>query len=334
MTVVTLFAKVINEYSECIVGSLIVKRLLIPLIAVLGLIFGFFMMYRGTLTPRAAEIRYMPARSPYNVYIATEGIVEAGNENCSLGVPFSEVIEAVYAKVGDHVCKGQKLFTLDTRQLKADLKEAQANFVVACTHASSQIQIFSYYENLCDKNAVSKRDYIDAYFAKAKAIDQMRASLARVQQVQMQINRSTICSPLDGVILQDEVQVGEIANQNSFNKAPFIVCGDIDYVQIRIDIAEEDAWRYVAGAAATAFVRGNSSIEIPLEYDYIEPLIVPKKTLTGSDFEAIDTRVLQVIYRFDKKSYPIYVGQLLDVYIDASCHKNHYSNQEYNDTSL
>jgi hypothetical protein len=66
-----------------------------------------------------------------------------------------------------------------------------------------------------------------------------------------------------------------------------------------------------------AYVRGNSSISMPLKFSYIEPLIVPKQTLTGSDFERVDTRVLQVVYLFEKNSHPVYIGQLLDVYMEA-----------------
>jgi HlyD family secretion protein len=40
--------------------------------------------------------------------------------------------------------------------------------------------------------------------------------------------------------------------------------------------------------------------------------------LTGGPTERVDTRVLQVIYGFERGSLPIYVGQQMDVYIDAS----------------
>lgn len=294
-----------------------IRRLVIPLIAVVGLIFGIVMMYRGTATPPVAPLKYHPPKSPYKVHIAAEGIIESGGENYSLGVPFSQIISQVYVDVGDRVVKGQPLFQLDTRQLVADQAVAQAAYILACTNFALQSQQFLYYEQLVDKNAVSKKEYTAAYYAKQDALSRVRVALAQVRQIGMQIERSTICSPVDGVVLQDAVRVGEVANQNSFSKVPLIVCGDVSHVQIRIDIAEEDAWRYVAGAPATAFVRGNADIIVPLEFDYIEPLIVPKKTLTGSDMEAVDTRVLQVLYRFNKDQYPIYVGQLLDVYIQA-----------------
>ena len=93
--------------------------------------------------------------------------------------------------------------------------------------------------------------------------------------------------------------------------------GDIDRYQLRVNIAEEDAWRVIKGAPATAFVRGNAAIKIPLTFSYLEPYIVPKELLTGSDTERVDTRVLQIIYTFDPKDLPVFVGQLLDVYVEA-----------------
>jgi hypothetical protein len=71
------------------------------------------------------------------------------------------------------------------------------------------------------------------------------------------------------------------------------------------------------GARAVAYVRGNSSITTPLQFVRIEPFIVPKRSLTGDTTERVDTRVLQVIYAFEPGDLPVYVGQQMDVYIDA-----------------
>ncbi|MDR4472557.1 MAG: hypothetical protein MRJ92_07865 [Nitrospira sp.] len=55
---------------------------------------------------------------------------------------------------------------------------------------------------------------------------------------------------------------------------------------------------------------------IPLTFVRIEPYIVPKKSLTGENTERVDTRVLQVIYRFERSAFPVYTGQQVDVFID------------------
>jgi hypothetical protein len=48
-----------------------------------------------------------------------------------------------------------------------------------------------------------------------------------------------------------------------------------------------------------------------------EPFVVPKRSLTGDSTERVDTRVLQIIYRVERDALPLFVGQQLDVFIDA-----------------
>jgi hypothetical protein len=49
-----------------------------------------------------------------------------------------------------------------------------------------------------------------------------------------------------------------------------------------------------------------------------EPFVVPKKSLTGDSTERVDTRVLQVIYQIENGNLPLFVGQQMDVFIDAN----------------
>ena len=65
------------------------------------------------------------------------------------------------------------------------------------------------------------------------------------------------------------------------------------------------------------YLRGNRSIQTPLTFLRFEPYVVPKQSLTGSATERVDTRVLQAIYRFERKNLPIFVGQQMDVFIEA-----------------
>jgi len=72
-----------------------------------------------------------------------------------------------------------------------------------------------------------------------------------------------------------------------------------------------------AGVSATAFLRGDRDIQTPLKFVRFEPFVIPKTSLTGDTTERVDTRVLQVIYSFDRGQLPIYVGQQMDVFIEA-----------------
>src|SRR5207249_7949900 len=98
---------------------------------------------------------------------------------------------------------------------------------------------------------------------------------------------------------------------------PLMLLGDTEHLHVRVDVDENDAWRIKPNAAAVAQVRGNSSLSTPLKFVRIEPYVVPKKSLTGESSERVDTRVLQILYSFEGGKLPIYVGQQMDVFIDA-----------------
>ena len=97
-----------------------------------------------------------------------------------------------------------------------------------------------------------------------------------------------------------------------------MVLGDTRQVNVRTDIDENDAWRFSPGARAIAYVREtNPDLHTELKFVRVEPYVVPKKSLTGDTTERVDTRVLQVLYGFPHDQLNVYVGQQMDVYIEA-----------------
>jgi len=64
-------------------------------------------------------------------------------------------------------------------------------------------------------------------------------------------------------------------------------------------------------------VRGNPALKTPLTFVRFDPYVLPKTSLTGSSTERPDVRVLDVVYSFPRAALPVYVGQQMDVFIDA-----------------
>jgi HlyD family secretion protein len=137
-----------------------------------------------------------------------------------------------------------------------------------------------------------------------------------IKVVQADIDRSIIKAPMDGTILQIKAHIGETA-QTIMPEETVMVFGALDPLHIRVDIDEEEVWRVEKNSPGKAFVRGNSFINVDLDFLYIEPLMIPKKSLTGDNTERVDTRVLQIIYKLEKQNLPIFTGQIMDVFIKA-----------------
>ncbi len=117
-------------------------------------------------------------------------------------------------------------------------------------------------------------------------------------------------------MLQVNVRPGEYVGATA--GPALIVLGSVTQLHVRVDIDEYDIPRFVTDAPARATLKGQPTDFFPLKFVRIEPYVVPKKSLTGDNTERVDTRVLQVIYAIDTTGKRLFVGQQLDVFIDAS----------------
>ena len=138
---------------------------------------------------------------------------------------------------------------------------------------------------------------------------------AEVKAARVEIDRLTVYAPLEGDILQINIRPGEYAPSGQ-SPQPLILLGNLDKVHVRVDIDENDSWRFQPEAPAVASIRGNPQFRTDLTFEYIEAYVVPKRSLTGDSTERVDTRVMQVVYSFKRGKFPVYPGQLMDVYID------------------
>jgi len=139
---------------------------------------------------------------------------------------------------------------------------------------------------------------------------------AVVERVRADLDRLTVRAPVDGMILKLDVRVGEYAPTGRLSE-PLIVMGNIEPLHVRVDINEEDSWRVQSGIPAIASVRGDSGRKLKLSFVRFEPYVIPKRHLSGASTERVDTRVLQAIYRIERADASVFVGQQLDVFIDA-----------------
>lgn len=164
--------------------------------------------------------------------------------------------------------------------------------------------------------AVAEAGVEGARAAAASAASRAAAAAARTSAAKVELERLTVTAPKAGTVLRVSARPGEFA-MAGFGAGELMVLGDTATLHIRVDIDENDAWRVKAGAKARAAARGNSDLAVDLSFVRIEPLVVPKRNLTGDSAERVDTRVLQVVFAFtpDPK-IPLYVGQQMDVFIE------------------
>jgi multidrug resistance efflux pump len=139
---------------------------------------------------------------------------------------------------------------------------------------------------------------------------------AQAEQTETEIERTAVRAPVAGHILQVNVHLGEYVGAQPGQA--LILMGDLSAYHVRVDIDEHDIPRFRSMAPARASVRGHADREITLSFVKLEKYVAPKKSLTGDNTERVDTRVLQAIYKIEPGDQAVFVGQQLDVFIDAA----------------
>jgi multidrug resistance efflux pump len=312
-----------------------------------------------------------PPASPYDHAIAATGIVEASDRNYNLAPPISGELSALYVKENDIVHRGDKLYTIDDREQRTVVEQANANVAKAqATIQTAQSDILTQQANLNSAKAAvetAKATYDDAAqiaerneglhkdgiisdqanmtSAKTGDADKARWQQATAQELQAEaqlnnaqaslteqqanlqtmiatrdqqqvlLDKMTVRAPADGKILQVNNRVGEYLS-NTSGTSP-VLFGDTNSLMVRVDVDEINASHVMAGSTATAMLKGDSTRQFPMQFVRIVPYMVPKENLTGSNSERVDVRVLQLEFRFDPPSFPVYVGQQVDVFIHA-----------------
>ncbi len=300
------------------------------LVAIAGIVFGIHVVQTGAKPVPVAQPVVAPSRPAFKHYIAGAGIVEAASENIQISTPIPGMVTEIPVHIGQQVNEGDLLFKIDTRDLDAELKVRESALEVARakidemqSNVDDAQQMYDSYLAVIAKGAVTKEEFNRRKFSLVGAKSRMQQAMAdiasaqsQVDQTRSDIDRRRITAPITGQIIQIKIHLGEYAQVGPLATS-LMVMGDTRKLHIRVDIDENDAWRFSKNADAIAYVRGNPSLSSHVKYVMTEPYVVPKTSLTGSPGERVDTRVLQVLFQLDPSKLDVFVGQQMDVYVEV-----------------
>lgn len=322
------------------IKSLSFTRQILPVIAVLGLVLAAFYILSGQPDRELSDPDREPPRAPEALAdaarVAGSGVVEPSSELVQIGSALSGLVTGVFVRPGERVSEGQTLFTVDDRQVRAQLREseaaigeARAAIAEAQSAEATASRQLALYRSVDDPAAVSRSEVIRAEGEASAAAERLRLARARLDAAQArgasartEIGRLTVRAPIAGEILAVNIRKGEyVSTMGGGGSQPFIEMGQTQPMHVRIDIDEEQAPRVALGEPATVSPRGAADQQVKASFVRAEPLVVPKRSLTNSAAERVDVRVLQVIYELPVGATGdagiFRVGQQVDAYIPA-----------------
>lgn len=168
----------------------------------------------------------------------------------NVGTQVTGIIEHLYADFNDHVEKGQLLAELEKTLLESELQSADANMASAEASFEYAKQNYERDKKLHDEQLISdyefqtsKRDFDVARlsYEKSKA-DRVRAA--------KNLNYAEIYSPIDGIVISREVEVGQTV-VSSMNVADLYVIADLENMRVVGNVDEADIGQVKVGQHVT-----------------------------------------------------------------------------------
>ncbi|MDI1472198.1 MAG: efflux RND transporter periplasmic adaptor subunit [Thermodesulfovibrio sp.] len=234
------------------------KLLIILAIAVMAVLAGIIIAFSGS-----KKIQFKTAKIQKGEI--TQTVRATGNVNpvttIIVGTRVSGTIVALYADYNSKVKKGQLIAQIDSTPFENELKQAEAELLnTKATLFKAEVTLKDAERTLKRKQELFKRDLIarseldDAETAYNTARAQYEIALAQVKkaeaglrQAKTNLGYTRIVSPVDGVVIAKNVEVGQTVAASFQTPTLFTIAPDLTKMQVDTNVDEADISKIKTG---------------------------------------------------------------------------------------
>jgi HlyD family secretion protein len=161
-------------------------------------------------------------------------------DTVSVGTQVSGTIKYVYADFNSKVKKGQLVAELDKSLLQAQVNQNLANVAVMQSQYDYQKSNFDRQSLLFQTGAISKADFENAQYQQNSSKASLVSAQAQLQASEKNLSYASIYSPVDGVVLQRNVNIGQTVASSFNTPTLYIIAKDITKMQVQAAVDEAD----------------------------------------------------------------------------------------------
>lgn len=227
----------------------ILKKILIIAAIVIALLLIWFLFFHKKTVPVTVL-----AEKPTTGYIA-QSVTATGKiepvDTVTVGTQISGILQYLYVDFNSKVKKGQLLAQLDKSllqatldQVKGILQNAQSQLVFAKNNFNRQSILFK-------TDAISKADYDTAVNTLDAAKASVASAAAQVRSGEKNLSYANIYSPIDGVVLNRNISIGQTVAASFSTPTLFIIAKDITKMEVEANVDEADIGDVKAGNRAS-----------------------------------------------------------------------------------
>lgn len=248
--------------------------IIVLIFAAIGAVWYWFAAANAPRQP--LYITQTPTTGDIIVTVIATGTVEPTNQ-VEISSELSGTVSSVEKDFNDTVKKDEPLAWLDTVSLEANLAHAEATLAGAEARlVEAQITLdeteaaFDRSVLLEEKGLTSTEVFLSTRASYRRAQSSLKSAEANVaiaradlESRKTDLEKACICSPIDGVVLERNVDVGQIVAASFSAPILYTLAEDLTRMQVQVDIDEADIGRVNENDIATFTVESHRNLEFP-----------------------------------------------------------------------
>jgi HlyD family secretion protein len=231
---------------------------IVILLAAIGGAGGAYYMRMGTKEPEVRTTQI--TRGDVVEAVQATGTLEAVT-TVQVGTQVGGIVQDLYADFNDIVKQGQVIARLDPTILDTQIEQQRANVTrsqadlerLRVTLADAQ-QKLERAKALFEKSLLPRTELETAEVTVKSAEAQIRSSEAGLVQAKSQLNtaqvnrqHTVITAPIDGIVIQRSVELGQTVNAGMSAPTLYILAADLTKMQVNANIDEADVGKMRPG---------------------------------------------------------------------------------------
>ena len=236
--------------------------IVIGLVTVTGLSAAAMYARRGVDAP--AVVTDVVSRGDIRTVVTANGSIEAV-DTVQVGTQVSGTIQSLGADFNSIVKKGQVLARLDPSIIQADIERQRANLLGAEADAERlRVQLndattkLGRARELAARQLIAASDLDAADITQRSAEAQVKAAMAQVTQARaalaqadVNLQKTVIKSPIDGIVISRSVELGQTVAASLQAPTLYTIAADLRNMQLKASIDESDLGSINKGQAVT-----------------------------------------------------------------------------------
>jgi HlyD family secretion protein len=218
-------------------------RFVLPAVLLLAAAGGGYYYYHARQAREDAQPDYTTAtvaKGDVTQAVTATGQLDAVGGAVEVGSQISGQIIKLYADFNTPVKAGQKLVEIDPATYQQKLRQAEANLASAkASYALTELTA-NRTKELFEKALVTQADNDTAQAQLEQSRAQLLINQAAVDNAKVDLSRCTIFSPIDGVVISRQTDVGKTVASSLNVPVLFTIAPDLAKMQITAAVAEAD----------------------------------------------------------------------------------------------